>query len=138
LRVQERNHCECKCEISTRSVQVRDQCETSVRPVRHQCETSASARSVQVRDQPRQSVGNGCKKSICPWAQWLLTVIAALRGGFEATVLIPSLWRGVRDPCKSSASARSVRDPCKCEMIARAVQVRDQCEREIRASRKPQ
>ena len=33
---------------------------------------------------PRQSVGKGCHKSICPWALWLSKVVTAFKGGFEA------------------------------------------------------
>ena len=33
---------------------------------------------------PRQSVGKGCQKSICPWALWLSKVDTVFKHGFEA------------------------------------------------------
>ena len=54
---------------------------------------------------PRQSVGKGCQKSICPWALWLSEVICVCNDAFEAIYPPPSLWRG---------EARAVTDRVLC------------------------
>ena len=48
---------------------------------------------MQVLNHPRQSVGKGCKKSICLWALWLSEVETVFKHGFAA--ICPLLHSGV-------------------------------------------